>query len=385
MNTHLPGGMSHHQFLQQYWQQKPLLIRQAFPHIRPPCTPAELAGLCCDTDISARLVIEQGETHWQLIQSPLNENHFLELPDTHWTLLVNDFELYYPELLEEIIQHFRFIPDWRIDDLMISYAPEGGSVGPHIDEYDVFLIQVAGERRWQLDPQANSKKLLANTDLAILAEFNAQQDWTLKAGDMLYLPPKLAHYGIAEPASDDYGCMTYSVGFRAPNQQELLDAWLHDLIEHHAGLQRYSDQNRKPQEQPGRITTEDLQGLKNILLDCIDQPDQFSRWLGCYLTQPKASWEAAELAQDNPPAATVCFRRADSRIAWIEHSEYIQLFTDGNVSTWPISTKEGIEYLCSQYYYNEDTLNKLLQDADFIKLYQHLHACHFLQSHETVP
>ena len=380
MNTAvLPGGFSQDKFLTEYWQQKPLLIRQAFPHIQPPCSAEELAGLCCDTEAPARLVIEQERNRWQLLQSPFEERHFLELPDTHWTLLVNDFEQYYPKLLEEIISHFRFIPDWRIDDLMISYAPEGGSVGPHIDEYDVFLIQVSGERQWMLDPDADASNILPDCELSILAEFNAQQDWTLRAGDLLYLPPRLAHYGIAQATTDPHGCMTYSVGFRSPNQQELLDAWLNHLWERNQGTQRYSDKKRQPQKHTGEISKEDLQGLKQVVLESIEQPEQLASWLGSYLTHAKNEAQDIEQLTDHLPKDTACFRHPDTRIAWVQQADHLQLFINGMVSRWPLATKAGVEYLCSHYHYTDQELKGLLEQADFHNLYHYLCSNNFLQ------
>ncbi len=374
-------------FLNNYWQQQPLVIRQAFPGIQPPCSAEELAGLCCDTEAPARLVIEHGNPPWQVIQSPLQEHHFLQLPDTHWSLLVNDFEHYYPHLLDEIIAPFRFIPDWRIDDLMVSYAPEGGSVGPHIDEYDVFLIQVSGERHWMLDPDANPANLVTATDLKILNTFHPQQEWTLRPGDMLYLPPHLAHYGVAKTGTETtQGCMTYSVGFRAPNQQELLGAWLDDLLEHNEGIQRFSDPQRQPQQQKGEISTGDITALKQLLLQSTGAPATIADWLGRYLTQPKSNPPAQHFPDSHlieTEESIHCFRHPDSRIAWVQHPQNLQLFVNGEASSWPLACLYDIQYLCEYYYYKQDEMEKRLKQNHFRQLYQYLLEQDFIQTRES--
>ncbi len=372
-NNPLLGGLTHQQFLDEYWQQKPLLIRQAFPDISAPFSAEELAGLCCDTEVPARIIIENGlekNTPWQVIQSPLEEQHFLDLPDSHWTLLVNDLERYYPEHLE-LLNHFRFIPDWRIDDLMVSYAPEGGSVGPHIDEYDVFLIQASGKRHWMLDSSADKDQLLPNVELEILSEFNTQQEWTLEAGDMLYLPPNLAHYGVAENE-----CMTYSVGFRSPSQQELLESWLYSLTQDDRISARYKDAGRKTQVHSGKIETEDIEALKKHLLQGVNSNnDAFTDWLGSYLTTPKSSDQheleeyVADELLDN---STDYFRTPNKRIAWIEHPDHIALFIDGKSSKWGIDVKEAVIYICGKYQYSTKIITSFERDSSTQQLLEFL-------------
>jgi 50S ribosomal protein L16 3-hydroxylase len=271
--THL-GGMSVETFLHDYWQQKPLLIRQAFPGFQSPVSPDELAGMACETD-AARLVLEKGgQTPWEVRHGPLDENDFAALPETHWSLLVNDTEELQPEL-SAIVALFRFIPDWRIDDLMISFAVEGGSVGPHIDAYDVFLLQGYGQRRWQISEQPCAEdNFLPDIELRVMREFVAEQDWTLNPGDMLYLPPNVAHYGMA--LND---CMTYSVGFRAPSQADLLERLLGELIDSPALQQRFTDQQRELQANPGEISEQDLQQLGDFLLAALPGEDMVREWL----------------------------------------------------------------------------------------------------------
>ena len=374
------GDLTHQQFLDEYWQQKPLLIRQAFPDMQPPFSAEELAGLCCDTDAPARLIIEKSDPAWHVIQSPLEESHFLNLPESHWTLLVNDLERYYPKHLE-LLANFRFIPDWRIDDLMISYAPDGGSVGPHIDQYDVFLIQASGKRHWMLDPTASNQSLLPNIELKILADFNAKQAWTLNTGDMLYLPPNLAHYGIAQG-----DCMTYSVGFRSPSQQEMLESWLYTLADKGRTTSRYQDSGRAKQSSYGKIENRDIQALKKHLLDAIhNNDDLFNDWLGSFLTEPK-NLAGTDLFTENDkdidtslPSETeysangsVFFRDPQIRTAWIENKDSITLFVDGEASRWSVDTKTCVEFICANYRYSQDDFRFYQQQEENKKLLQTL-------------
>ncbi len=204
-------------FVSQYWQKKPCVIREAFADFELPVTPEELAGLACEEDVHCRLVIERDDGSWQLRYGPFEERDFLALPERNYSLLVSECEKWMPEL-NALLDPFRFIPDWRIDDLMLSYAPEGGSVGPHVDEYDVFLLQASGARRWRYGAKRlENPVLIPDLELAILEEFNHDHEIELHPGDMLYLPPGIAHHGVAlEP------CMTCSIGFRAPTAASVL-------------------------------------------------------------------------------------------------------------------------------------------------------------------
>lgn len=276
--THL-GDLSVEDFLRDYWQQKPLLVRQAFPNLTLPIEPDEFAGLAYDTD-TARLVIEKGgKSPWEVRHGPLRKKDF-KLPETHWTLLINDMEQLVPEL-SELIEPFRFIPDWRIDDLMISYAVEGGSVGPHIDAYDVFLLQAHGKRRWQISSQTCSEdNFIPDLDLRIMREFQAEQEWIVEPGDLLYLPPNVPHYGVA---LDE--CMTCSIGFRAPSRADLLEELLGELIERPEMQQRFSDQGRPLQADPTTISEHDLDKLTDFILDALPNRTTIKNWLQQHLTR----------------------------------------------------------------------------------------------------
>jgi len=282
--------LSQQQFLDQYWQKKPLLIRQAFTDFISPISPEELAGLACEEEIESRLIEERGQDSntWQVTCGPLTEDDFARLPETHWTMLVQDVDKHLPEL-QYLLDPFRFIPDWRRDDLMISYAPEFGTVGPHTDGYDVFLLQAMGERRWQIGEQPiREAKLVDGLGLQILAEFTPDQTWDLQPGDMLYLPPHFAHHGVA--LND---CMTFSFGFRAPTQVEMLDAVVNNLLEQQLGKSEYSDPDLLLNKQSSEIDAQSVERLKRMLHQAIDDAEPIlARVLGKIVTETKPSLAA---------------------------------------------------------------------------------------------
>ena len=277
------GDISVEKFLQDYWQKKPLLIRNAFPGITSPLSPDELAGLACEDDANSRIVFEQHKQgHWHVQHGPLNEDDFSDLPEKNWTLLVTDVEKHAPEA-KQLIDCFRFIPDWRIDDLMISYAAEGGSVGPHTDAYDVFLIQTQGQRRWMINTDFDDA-CLDGTELRILEQFTAADDWVLNPGDMLYLPPNIAHYGIALNE-----CMTCSVGFRAPSISNMVSEFVENIAANIDCELRYEDPDLVCQQNPAEISADALMRIKTLIaeqLAAVD--DSFISWFGEFSSESRS-------------------------------------------------------------------------------------------------
>ena len=275
----LLGGISAEEFLKEYWHKKPLLVRNAIPGFSGLLSPDELAGLACEEDAQSRLISFNGKK-WKIEQGPFNEDHFSQLPERDWTLLVQELNHHLQEAAD-LLQQFNFIPHARLDDLMVSYAPDGGGVGPHFDSYDVFLLQGLGQRLWRISEQEDLS-LVEGAPLRILKNFNIEQEWLLSPGDMLYLPPHVAHWGIA--VGD---CMTYSIGFRAPSAQEFGSEFLHYLQEHKALEGQYRDPDLCLQDSPGEIEQamiakvhDMLEGLKWDVKDVAD-------FLGRYLTEPK--------------------------------------------------------------------------------------------------
>ncbi len=212
------GTISEQVFLKDYWQKKPLLIKQALPNFISPITPDELAGLSLEDEFESRLVQGNITTQqWSLVRGPFTESTFAKLSEKDWTLLLQGVDRFIPEV-EDLIAHFNFIPRWRFDDVMISYAVKGGSVGPHFDYYDVFLLQGSGRRRWELSTKhCNIDNYLADVPLRIMQEFEVEQTFEVEPGDVLYIPPKVAHHGV----SLDDNCTTLSFGYRSYSIQEM--------------------------------------------------------------------------------------------------------------------------------------------------------------------
>lgn len=273
------------QFLAEYWQKKPLLIKNAIPNFKGLLSPNDLAGLACEDDVQAR-IIKQSKGKWSVQASPFDEAVFAKLPAKNWTLLVQSVNHYLPEAADLLAQ-FNFIPHARLDDLMVSYAPAGGGVGAHVDSYDVFLLQGTGKRRWKISAQTDLS-LIEGAPLKILKNFVSEQEWLLEAGDMLYLPPQIAHWGISE--SDD--CMTYSIGFRAPKTQELQHeflSYLQDDINADALYAEclYADADLKLQNHPAEISADMINKVSEILQKITWGNDKVADFLGKYLTEPK--------------------------------------------------------------------------------------------------
>ncbi len=287
---HCLGETSTDEFLSQYWQKKPLLVRNAFPGLQSPLSAEELAGLACEEHVNARIVLQQqDDKQWQVEFGPFDESRFSQLPETGWSLLVSDVDRHLPET-QSLLKPFRFIPDWRIDDLMISYAPTGGSVGAHTDAYDVFLIQLSGQRLWKISENFTNETL-NDTDLCILKSFTAEQEWVLNPGDMLYLPPNVAHHGIAR--QDDSGtnqhCMTASVGFRAPSLKTMTSDYVHFINEHSDSTARYRDRNPQVSAHHAEITEATVKHFIEELKQGLTlDKEHVKRWLGQYCSDNKA-------------------------------------------------------------------------------------------------
>ncbi|PPC80833.1 MAG: cupin [Methylotenera sp.] len=294
-NQPLPilGGMTANEFLKNYWHKKPLLIKNAIPSFNGLLTPEELAGLACEDEVQSRIV-EEIKGKWHASHGPFNEDDFVNLPETpdpkhRWTLLVQSVNHHLHEA-SELLSRFNFIPHARLDDLMVSYAPDGGGVGPHFDSYDVFLLQGQGKRLWRISDQTDLT-LVEGAPLRILKSFDTTQEWLVEAGDLLYLPPHLAHWGIAV-SDGDVDCMTYSIGFRAPKVQELATEFLgymQDTLnkEGNALPGIYQDADLTLQAHPAEISHSMITKVADILKRIQWSDQHVADFLGTYLSEPK--------------------------------------------------------------------------------------------------
>ncbi len=268
-------------FLTEYWQKKPLVIRNALPGFESPVSAEELAGLSLEEEVESRIVIQHGEQNYQLLKGPFDESTYAELPEQNWTLLIQGMDRLIPDVTD-VLNDFDFLPRWRIDDIMISYATTGGNVGPHFDHYDVFLLQAAGKRRWQLTAQDCSEdNYIQGVDLRLMKTFKVEEDYVFEAGDILYLPPKWGHHGIAL----DDECMTYSVGYRTYRGQELWDSFGDHLSEMGAFKDLYIDPQWQENLNPGEVTDAAVDQAEKLLQTILQDRALLKTWFGRFATQ----------------------------------------------------------------------------------------------------
>lgn len=299
VNQPLPllAGLTPAQFMRRHWQKKPLLVRQAIPGFKPLLSRAELFRLAAQPQVESRLVVQQPSS-WRMKQGPFGPRSLPALSREQWTLLVQGVDLH-DARAHDLLQRFRFVPDARLDDLMISFATPGGGVGPHFDSYDVFLLQASGRRRWRIGRQKDLT-LQEGVPLKILQNFEPEEEFLLEAGDMLYLPPRYAHDGLAEQGVGRDGkptdCMTYSIGFRAPRQAELGSELLQRLADFgdddESGKSSgtiYRDPLQHATETPGAVPLGLLEFAQKAVNNALKSPLALACALGEYLTEPKAS------------------------------------------------------------------------------------------------
>lgn len=368
------GTRSPTEFLDTHWQEQPLLVREALPDFHSPLSPEELAGLACEEGVESRLILEEGgESPWELRHGPFAHEDFLDLPDTHWTLLVQEVDRLLPEV-GALLDHFRFLPDWRLDDVMVSYAPTHGSVGPHIDNYDVFLLQGRGHRRWRFGTESvEQENIVPDLDVRILADFEPDEEFILGPGDVLYLPPRVAHHGIA---TDDE-CMTYSVGFRAPRHQDLVANFLQHAVETLDPDARYSDPGLEPVDHPGELHAAAREKVRALLRGLVRDDDSIDRWLGQYLTRPSRDREA--VPPDRPGSESTLvealqqgrgLRRGPvSRLAFVEHDDgSATLFANGEAIDLDADVAYAARLVTGREQIPADAVTPHLEDDAFVGL-----------------
>ncbi len=282
-------GIAPAAFLEDYWQKRPLLIRGAFPQFHNAITAEDLAGLACEETALARLVLrDTRHDRWQLRNGPFTERDFARLPRTHWTLLVQDVDKWDADVAA-LLDQFAFLPAWRIDDVMVSYATDGGGVGPHVDNYDVFLVQGRGRRRWRISTDASAPRgLRDDADLKLLKSFAPTHEWMLEPGDALYLPPGVPHEGTAVGA-----CLTFSVGMRAPSVAELVIDLAESVAEPLDEEQRYADADLTPVRNAHEIDAAAIRRVATSLSVLREMDDAALRtWFGRFITRYRSTHEA---------------------------------------------------------------------------------------------
>jgi 50S ribosomal protein L16 3-hydroxylase len=355
-----------HAFFRDYWQKKPLLLRNAVDLPVPRPGKEALFSLAGDENIESRLVMEHGEHPWEVHFGPFDRPRLEALPDSGWTILFQDMDKHLPEV-GILLQQFRGVPRWRIDDIMISYAVDKGSVGPHTDEYDVFLIQASGKRLWRIDTDpGKDRSLVPDLDMKILQHFEAGQEWLLEPGDMLYLPPGVAHWGIARGE-----CITWSVGFRAPSALELLPDWA-EARQQVMEEDRYSDPELELQVHDGEIQPQAVIKLQKMLLKALEQDSvDFGAWFGRYITEPKEHLQPMPDPDLSTPAILLermqeqpLARHPASRILFMQQADRLYLFCGGQSYHLPESCLPLAVLLSERDAWHQEELKVWLEDKE---------------------
>lgn len=329
-----PLGMTPAAFLRDYWQKRPLLIRNALPGFEAPLEPEDLAGLACEELALSRIVQhDRKRDAWTLRTGPFAEDEFPKLGTRDWTLLVQDVDKWDSDV-RALLAHFRFLPAWRMDDVMISFAVPGGSVGAHVDQYDVFLLQGLGHRRWQIDARPNPPlDVRDDVELKLLKEFSPSHDWVLGPGDMLYLPPGVPHNGVAED-----NCLTLSFGMRAPSKAELLVDLAESLAEMLPDEARYADPDLCVPAHPFEIDADALIRVKSALASMQTMNDaELARWFGRFITRYRSAGDITAAAKPVSAAQIgtalekggQLLRHPFARYAWAREGRRARLFASG--------------------------------------------------------
>jgi 50S ribosomal protein L16 3-hydroxylase len=365
------GGLTAPAFLRRHWQRRPLLVRGAFPGFRDPLTRDELAGLATEPDVASRLVLERGGRRpWEIVRGPQDPARLRRLPPSHWTLLLENADAHV-SALADLLDAFAFLPRWRVDDVMVSFAPPEGTVGPHIDRYDVFLLQGKGRRRWQIDASAREVNR-PGLDLRILRSFRATAEWRLEPGDMLYLPPGLAHYGVALEES-----FTYSIGFRAPGTRDLLFGCLERLARRSDPAAFYRDAGLVPQDEPGEIAPRAVERMRAMLAAAWKEAasSHLTRFVGEILTEPAGVAVAPRRIRLHPDEVTTrlvwagaLVRDPACRAAYMKRGRAADLFVDGRAHALPPSLARAAPLLTRRRLVPAGGLAPFLGSRTFLKL-----------------
>jgi len=374
------GKLSQSEFLSRYWQKKPVLLKgvlQPFPDL---ITPEELAGMSCDKDIESRLIIQAGgKNNWHLQRGPFSSATFKKLPKKKWTILVNGVDRFVPAV-HAFLDNFSFVPFWRMDDVMISYAVDGGNVGAHVDNFDVFLVQASGRREWMIEDRPNLEDdFIPNLPVRLLRKFKPTHRWVLEPGDILYLPPRFAHHGIARGDR----CMTISVGFRAPSLHEIINGVVSTALSHVNENIRYSDPELTPQR-PGEISRSAVRKIQQQLSKTILSEQVTQDWLGSFITEPYSDVNLTSNAEKIAPSkvrgalksAIALVRGEGARMVYVPHrAGRVTLYVNGSREELSGKTAALARELCDRIITPLRTVSPYLSDRGCQALLSSLISC----------
>ena len=358
------------EFLNQYWQKKPLLIKQGFTDFQDPIEAEELAGLAMEESIESRIVTNHNND-WQVYQGPFED--FEKLTEQHATLLVQAVDHWHSDAAQ-LLHPFRFIPNWRIDDLMISYSTPKGGVGPHLDQYDVFIIQGEGKRHWRVGlPDPTLKQFAQNKKLLQVEQFEAVIDCILEPGDILYIPPGCPHEGYAIE-----NALNYSVGFRAPNQQDLFSSFADHVIDTDSGQKRYTDHTLALRDSKGELLQSETDKVKTLMQALLNNDELFKHWLGNTLSQAKHEMDLAPLEEPITCEQMSDFiannaeefeRLGGVRAIYQQLEDALLLSINGENYPLPLCDLNAVTLLTDHDYVNTDDLNAAQPSLVFIQTF----------------
>jgi len=348
-------------FIERYWQKRPVIIKQGFRDFVDPISPDELAGLSMENEVDSRLV-SHDDGQWQVSHGPFQ--HFDHLGEHNWSLLVQAVN-HWHQPSAALMVPFRALPDWRIDDLMISFSVPGGGVGPHLDQYDVFIIQGMGTRRWRVGDKTPLKQHCPHPDLLQVEPFQAIIDEVMQPGDILYIPPGFPHEGYALE-----NALNYSVGFRAPSGRELISGFADYVLQRELGSLRYTDPQIIPREHPADIMPEELDKLRAMMLDIVNKPETFNTWFGEFISQSR---HELDVAPPEPPyqideiydalsQGDALVRTGGVRVLRVAGEVYV------NGEKLDNAHRQAIEALASHYRLTGEHFGDALDDPAFLAL-----------------
>ena len=360
-----PNVFSQEDFLRDYWQKKPVVIKQGFIDFKDPISAEEIAGLACEETVQSRLIHKEGE-QWLAAFGPFQD--YQHLGNKNWSLVVQALDNWSPEAAK-MIEPFRFIPHWRLDDLMVSFATPGGSVGPHIDWYDVFICQGSGRRRWRVGDTGDHKEFAAHAALLHVEPFEAIIDVELEPGDILYIPPGFPHDGVTLETS-----LSFSVGFRTNSSQNLLSGFADHLIDNESATELIVDPSRQATQNSGAIDDQDFSLIKAQMQKALDNDDRLREFLGAFLTDPKHELDLLP-GEDDLQASEIKEALAEHdlmRLGGIRAFYFTQTidqgicYINGESVAFPADIAPVIKLLCDNVCITPNMLSPWLSNEAFI-------------------
>jgi len=350
------------EFMEKYWQKQPVVLKNAFPNFIDPITPDELAGLAMEPEVDSRLVSHTEDGQWHASNGPFED--FDNLGETGWSLLAQAVN-HWHEPSAELVRPFRVLPDWRLDDLMISFSVPGGGVGPHIDQYDVFIIQGMGSRRWRVGDKLPMRQFCPHPALLHVDPFTPIIDEDLEPGDILYIPPGFPHDGFTHETA-----LNYSVGFRGPNGRDLVSSFADYALENDLGGEHYSDPDLTLREHPGKVEEYELDRLRGMMVEMLNQPEDFKQWFGRFATTPRHELDIAPAEPAYEQSEILDALMQGDSLTRLSGLRVLNVGERFFVNSEPLNTKnaKAADVLCRYTTVGKSELGEAMQDGEFIEV-----------------